>query len=353
MTATCRAGVFSGDGSFEVRDLPVPEPPPGGALARVEAVGLCGSDVAQLHGIRNVPGAMFPVVPGHEILGRVVSVSRGSTLAVTEGDRVAIDEVLSIDPLRVYGVTDMTGDGEIGLWGGYGEYIQLFAGTRLHRIEVDASPAQLTVFEPLANAMNWVDAVGTSSDDVAVVLGPGHQGLAVVEALRLAGVATVVVVGTASDALRLSAARALGAAHVLDACAVDVASVVAELTGGRMADIVFEITPAPAAVQTSLELVRPGGRVLLAGLKEGKTVESLVTDLIPLKGLRLIGGNAYTPGSMASAIGAINRGDVRLDVLAGETFTLDNLATALSLLTRQESGRDAVRVSLVHPESSS
>lgn len=47
MTETCRAAVFLGDGSYEVREFDVPTPPPGGAVLRVEAVGLCGSDVAQ------------------------------------------------------------------------------------------------------------------------------------------------------------------------------------------------------------------------------------------------------------------------------------------------------------------
>lgn len=117
-----------------------------------------------------------------------------------------------------------------------------------------------------------------------------------------------------------------------------------------MADVVFEVTPAPAAVQSALELVRPGGRVLLAGLKDGKRVDGLVTDLIPLKGLRVIGGSAYTAASLAAAIDAINGGGVRLEVLAGETFTLDDLGKALALLMRQEPERDAVRVSLVHPE---
>ena len=57
MTETCRAAVFLGDHTYEVREFAVPDPPPGGALLQVEAVGLCGSDVAQYEGIELVPGA--------------------------------------------------------------------------------------------------------------------------------------------------------------------------------------------------------------------------------------------------------------------------------------------------------
>ena len=71
MTATCRAAVFLGDATYEIREFAVPDPPPGGAVLQVEAVGLCGSDVAQFEGIEIVPGAtVFPVVPGHETVGR-------------------------------------------------------------------------------------------------------------------------------------------------------------------------------------------------------------------------------------------------------------------------------------------
>ena len=79
MTETCRAVVFPGDGSYELREFAVPTPPPGGAVLQVEAVGLCGSDVAQIDGVRIVPGASdFPVVPGHEIVGRIAALAPGA-----------------------------------------------------------------------------------------------------------------------------------------------------------------------------------------------------------------------------------------------------------------------------------
>jgi threonine dehydrogenase-like Zn-dependent dehydrogenase len=132
MAEQCRAAVFPGDSTYEVREFDVPEPPPGGALLKVEAVGLCGSDVAQYQGIELVPGGTaFPVVPGHETVGRVVKLGAGAELGVAEGDRVAVDEILSQAPFRLYGYSDMTGEGKLGLWGGYGEYMEIFPGSEL------------------------------------------------------------------------------------------------------------------------------------------------------------------------------------------------------------------------------
>ena len=163
MTDTCRAAVFLGDHTYEVREFAVPtDPPPGGAVLQVEAVGLCGSDVAQYGGIELVPGACaFPVVPGHETVGRVVKLASDAQLGVDEGDRVAVNEILMAPgPLRLYGYSDMRGDGEVGLWGGYGEYMEIFPGTELHPMSSTPPAEHLTLFEPLASAVHWVDIVG-------------------------------------------------------------------------------------------------------------------------------------------------------------------------------------------------
>src|SRR6476469_11201252 len=105
MTERCRAAVFLGDHTYEMREFAVPDPPLGGAVLQVEAVGLCGSDVAQYEGIELVPGACaFPVVPGHETVGRVVKPAADAQLGVQEGDRVAVNEILmATGPTRPYG----------------------------------------------------------------------------------------------------------------------------------------------------------------------------------------------------------------------------------------------------------
>ena len=348
MGDTCRAAVFLGDGRYEVRELPVPAPPPGGAVLQVEAVGLCGSDVAQFHGVELVPGgSAFPVVPGHETVGRVVALAPDAALGVSEGDRVAVDEILSIAPaMRIYGYSDMTGEGRVGLWGGYGEYMELFAGTRLHRLPDDVPAAELTVFEPLANAVHWVALAGVQEGDTVVVQGPGHQGLAVLEAVLARRPSKVVVTGTAADELRLSAAREIGAALTVDAA--EAVTAVRDLTGGFGADVVFDVATAVQTVPLSVDLVRFQGTVLLAGLKHFAEVPGFVSDKVVVNGLTLKGGCGFTPESMAEAVSLLRSGAVRTDVMRGEVFGLDGIEESMNLLARTDPSRDAVRVSLSH-----
>lgn len=349
MADTCRAAVFLGNDTYEIREFRVPDPPPGGAVLQVEAVGLCGSDVAQFHGVQLVPGAsVFPVVPGHETVGRIVKLAPDAQLGVQEGDRVAVDEILSQQPFRIYGYSDMTGEGTVGLWGGYGEYMQLFAGTKLHRMSDRLPAEQLTLFEPLANAVNWVDRVGVNEGDTVVVQGPGHQGLAVLEAVLAKKPGRVIVTGTSQDELRLSTAKAIGATDVITVDTEDPVQVVADLTNGRMADVVMDVASVVQTVPLCIDLVGWNGRVLLAGLKHYAPIPNLVTDMIVMKSLTVVGGSGFTPESMARAVEMLEADEVRSDLVLGEVFTLEGIEEAMGLLARTDPSRDAVRVGIRH-----
>ena len=350
MADTCRAAVFLGDHTYEIREFAVPDPPPGGAVLQVEAVGLCGSDVAQFEGIEIVPGATaFPVVPGHETVGRVVKLAPDAALGVAEGDRVAVNEILMAPgALRLYGYSDMTGEGNVGLWGGYGEFMEIFPRTELFAMS-DMLPAeQQTLFEPLASAINWVDIVSVHEGETIVVQGPGHQGLAVLEAALAKKPRQVIVTGTSQDTIRLDAAKEIGASAVVMIDVDDARAVVNDLTRGVGADVVFDVATATQTVPQAVDLARNGGRILLAGLKHFAEVPGLVTDHIVLKSLQLYGGAGFTPQSMAAAVALIESGAVRTDVVAGEVFDLDGIDDAMALLQRTAPGRDAVRVGLRH-----
>jgi threonine dehydrogenase-like Zn-dependent dehydrogenase len=352
MTDTCRAVVFNGDGTYETRKFPKPEPPEGGALLEVEAVGMCSSDAMQLAGHKHVPGEVSPVVAGHEIVGRVEELAADADLGVSVGDRVAVDLInrnfaYRGNRLVVYGYT-LGIDDESGLWGGYGEYMCILPGTHLMKLTESLPAEHMTLLEPLANAVNWTSLAGVGEGDTVAVLGPGHVGLMCVVAARAAGASEIIVTGTSADRLRLEAALEVGARHAIDVDAEDAVGRVREITRGRMASVVMEVTSmSTQAVQQAFEMVGFAGTVLLAGLKNNAPVE-LVTDDIVFRGLTVKGGAGSTGDSMTAAARLINEGNVPTEKLLGEVFTLDGFDEAMSLLKREHPERDAIRVTIRH-----
>ncbi|MEM7410942.1 MAG: zinc-binding dehydrogenase [Myxococcota bacterium] len=348
----CRGVVFLGDGSYEVREFPIPTPLPGGAVLQVEAVGLCASDVSQLRGVPHVPGEVCPVVPGHEIVGRVHALAPDADLGVSVGQRVGVDLLVLNSPARpglnLYGYT-IPPDFEHGLWGGYGEYMGILPGTQLVPLTDDVPAAELSLIEPLSSIVAWSEAVGLSRHDRLVVQGPGHMGLiAVAYAACMLDVKQIVVTGTARDGLRLEAARALGAHETL--VVEEEANLVGriqELTGGGPSVVMELSAMATQPVSDAIEMARMGGRILLGGMKDQRPVE-IISDHIIMKSLRVIGGSGGTPATFAKAGDVLNSGRFPTATLVGETFTLDEIDEAMALLERTLPDRDAVRVGLVH-----
>jgi len=348
---TCRAVVFNGDGTYDIRSFAKPGPPAGGALIKVEAVGMCSSDVSQLAGHKHVPGEVAPVVAGHEIVGRVAELADDADLGVSVGDRVAVDLVLragsSFGKLVVYGYT-LGLDEEGGLWGGYGEYMSVLPGTNLMKLSESLPAEHLTIFEPLANAVNWVELADIKEGGRVVVQGPGHVGLMCVVAARIAGAGTIVVTGTSADALRLEAARTAGAQHTINVDEEDMVARVRDITRGGGADAVIMCAPmSTKAVTQALDAVRFGGTVVLAGLGDMAPVE-VVTDKIVLNSLTVKGGSGSTERSMKTAVDYLNQGLVPTEALLGEVLSLDDFDEAMALLKREHPTKEAIRVTVRH-----
>jgi threonine dehydrogenase-like Zn-dependent dehydrogenase len=342
--STSRAIVFNGDETWEMREMRVPDPQPGGAVMRVEATGLCHSDVDHFRGhVHTSWGGEFPSIAGHEIVGRIDRISAEATAewGVAEGDRVAVrDIVISPDGYRVYGHDYSANEGS-GLYGGFAEYLELLPGSMVFRLREDVSPEELTVFEPLSCAVTWVERV--QDGDVVVVEGPGHMGMATIVAARAAGARSVIVTGTARDSFRLEWAPKVGADHVIDVDAEDPVARVKELTNGQGADVVIDAASGnPITVNLAMDLVRPGGNVVVAGMKD-RPLEGFHSDWIPTRRITIHpGAGLDTEGAVA----LINQGKVPTADLLGETFPLDEFEAAFALLTRSTPGRDAVRVAL-------
>ena len=328
-----RAIVFNGDETWEMRDLPVPEPQPGGAVLRVEATGLCHSDVDHFRGhVHTSWGGAFPSIPGHEIVGRIekIDAATAAEWGVLEGDRVAVRElVITAAGYRIYG-HDFSVDEGSGLFGGFAEHLELLPGSSVYKLREDRPASELTVFEPLSCAVTWVEPV--SEGDVVVIEGPGHMGMACIVAARAAGAAKIIVTGTNADQFRLDRALAIGADHVVNVGAEDPLDTVLKLTDAQGADVVIDAASGnPVTVNLAMDLVKKGGHVVIAGMKD-KPLEGFHSDWIPTRRITIHpGAGLDTEGAVA----LLNQGEIPTAELLGDSFPLERFEEAFALLTRQ------------------
>jgi threonine dehydrogenase-like Zn-dependent dehydrogenase len=235
-----------------------------------------------------------------------------------------------------------------GLWGGYSEYVFLDPQALIHKLDESVPTEVAPFFVPLSNGIRWThEEAGIGIGGTVVILGPGGQGLGCVIAAKEAGASTIIVTGRARDAKRLELAREFGAHHTIDVDAVEnVAAQVAELTGGRMADAVINVTAyARGAMQQSVELVKLGGIVVVAGEAHGPA-ENFDPDLIFLKEVTIKGVRGRTSRDMKKAIKLLESGKYPLEKLATHHFTLDQVERAIQTVGGQGEP-DSIHVSVL------
>jgi len=317
-----RALVLEAPRRLVERTLPVGDPGPDGAVVRVEACGLCGTDHEQYTGVLH-PGYAF--VPGHETVGVVEAV--GSTAAdrwgVGIGDRVAIEVFQSCRECAAcragayqrcerHGLRDMYGcipvERAPGLWGGYAQYQHLGPDAIVHRVSDALDPVVATLFNPVGAGVRWgVTVPGLRPDAVVAVLGPGVRGLSASAAAKEAGAAFVLVTGRGErDAGRLGVAPAFGADLTVDVAGADPVRALRDATGG-LADVVLDVTAkAPDALGQAIALARPGGTVVVAGTR-GEPVP-IAADTLVAKELHVVGALGVDSASYRAALALLASG---------------------------------------------
>ncbi len=330
--------VAPGVGNIELRDIPEPEAQAGQVKLKVQAAGICGTDIhIYLDEFRSKP----PVVLGHEVAGEVVAVGEG-VAGVDIGERVTTETYFS-----TCGECRYCRDGKTNLCltrrsigsavnGGFTHYLVVPADN-LHRLPESISFQEGALTEPLACVVHGVllTAPTVRAGDVAVIAGPGAIGLLTLQVVKSAG-ARAIVLGTNADGPRLDLARQLGADHVVNVQADDPLPLVQDVTEqGMGADVVYECSGAGAAALQLLDLVRRRGRYVQIGLM-GKPV-SWDVDQLCYKELIATGSNASTPESWLRAVRLLDQGIVKTEPLITHAFPLTEWEDAFETF-RQKSG---------------
>jgi threonine dehydrogenase-like Zn-dependent dehydrogenase len=360
-----RAAVLTGPRSIEIQELAVPETGDDAGLLHVEVTGVCGVDWPAYEGTF---GERFkpPVILGHEIVARVHRIGRRASQrwCLAEGDRIVLEEYAPCGRCeyclsghyyicgglmmeKMYGFTSL--NVAPGLWGGFSEYVYLDPQALPHKISESVPSEIAPLYLALANGIRWVQGEGgIGIGDSVVILGPGQLGLASVIAAREAGAATIIITGKARDASKLKLALELGAHVAMDIDAeADVVGRVAELTAGRMADAVINVTSSSAvAAQQALELVKMRGTIVMAG-NARKAAVGFMPDMLVRKEIKMVGVRGRTRRDLKKALRIIEEGRYPLQRFATHKFSIPEAEGAL-LTVGGEGAPDAIHVSVVN-----
>ncbi len=343
------AMLLVGPRHFTKTQIRVPEVDRGGWLA-VESTAISGIEVQAWKGVTHL--VKYPLILGHEVVGRIAA-DPNSTFGLPVGTRVAVEGSIrcgtcdrcrnglavcsSRRPANAYGRLPSTE--APGLWGGFSERRYLDPGARVHQVSEEVPAAVGTFTHALADAYTWtVEVPGLSIGESVLILGPGPRGLAAVVAAAAAGAAWIGVAGLAHDSDRLRMAGALGADALIDIDGEDLGTAVANSLGKRP-DVVIDVTSHDSEiVLAALDLVRPGGTVVLASTKGTNAINQLFSDIIVVKELTIRGAYGATSSAYDWATAHLPT-DGRLDQMVSHEFPLEEADRAI-LATAGELGRE-------------
>lgn len=341
MTRTVRAVVMPAPGApLVVDELPLPEMPPGGALVRVELMGLCGSDYyvkyspaeyAREHEAYEKLGGRAPFKPyviGHELLGIVEEVGpelKPDVLGrrIQPGDRIAahISQLVQSNPAAPHFV------------GPAAERIVTSPNAMIARVDPTVPPRAALLascaFRTVFHALDELGGAIRLGSDI-VIQGVGSLGLTSIIAARENGAGKIIAIDTRHDRLKLAAEY--GADELIDIREVstpeDRIAQVREMTGGLGVDIAIECSGARTAVAEAIGMLKRGGTALLIG--KPRVPELISTGALVLQGKRLIGVTSSQAPHLAASVKLLERTHQRYayEKIVSHTFPLDQANAA-------------------------
>ncbi|MFT4083311.1 MAG: alcohol dehydrogenase AdhP [Nocardioides sp.] len=292
------AVVIGFDRPLEIQDRPVPEPGPGQVQVRVQACGLCHTDIHAAHGdwpVKPTP----PFVPGHEGVGVVTAVGEGVTHRAV-GDRVAIawlGHACGHCDHCVSGWETLCEEQQNSGYSVDGAFAEYAVADADYVVPV---PDQVASFEaaPLTCAgvttYKAIKVAGITPGERVAVFGIGGLGHLAVQYARLVG-AEVIAVDLADEKLEL--ARKLGADHTVDAATTDPVRAIADLGG---ADVAVALAVTPRAFEQAFASLRRGGRLVCVALppESAGPMHLPIFDTV-LSGISVIGSIVGTREDLA------------------------------------------------------
>jgi threonine dehydrogenase-like Zn-dependent dehydrogenase len=219
----------------------------------------------------------------------------------------------------------------------------------IHKVDPTLPPEIAVMFNPLGAGFRWaVEMPNTGPGDTVLILGPGQRGLASVLACREAGASKIIVTGLEADAKKLELAREFGADATIDVQNEDAKKRVQELTDGRGADVVLDVSSyAVEPVAQAVDYVKMGGTIVLAGVKGFKEIPGFISDKVVMKEITIQGAIGVTRSGYANAIALLEARKYPIEKMHTHNFALEEAETAIRTLAREIPNEESIHSCLI------
>lgn len=356
--STCRAVVLEAfNRPMQVRQVKMPEfIEPGAILVRIEVASICGTDVHLYEGdLAAVAKSKLPVIPGHEMVGRIVALGEGVARdSVGEelriGDRILWEhaacgachycQVLKEPTLcknrKFYGISECCEESPY-LLGGFAEYCYVLPNSGRVKVPEEvksewASSIGCALRTVMKGFERLSDVGGIDFMDTVLIQGAGPLGLYSTAVAATKSPKEIIVVGGPDN--RLQVAKSWGADHVVSVgefCDPEArVKRVMELTGGRGVDIILEMSGAPGAFAEGLEMLAVGGKYVIVGPTGGPKTP-IPVELITKKNVDIVGSWSASIEHYYKGLQFVklNRNRFNFDLLFDGRYPLDDINLAI------------------------
>lgn len=333
-----RAAVYRGESLVSVDHVGTPVIGDGEILIRVEACGVCHTDLKKIEYNLLPPPRIF----GHETAGVVAQVG-GNVTKFRPGDRVIVFHHIPCGTCfycerklyaqcPVYKKVGVTAGFEPA-GGGFSQYVRVMDWIVERGVEKipDGVPFEVASFvEPVNTCVKAVEQFGPRPGDVVLVQGQGPIGLIFTMILKLKG---CIIVATDTIPLRLDLSRRCGAAFALDPRSDDVSATIKELTAGRGADMVFVAANVKGLVEEAVRSSRPGAKIMLFAQTSDQERIELSGASICVGERQLVGSYSASVDLQRESADLVFSGQLPVDLLISHRVPLDNIDFAFRLAT--------------------
>jgi alcohol dehydrogenase len=351
-----RAMVLTGPQRMEMRSFSLPEIGDDDGLLEVELAGVCGSDPKIYNGSTTRGSRPYPIILGHEIVGRICKMGKLAQKrhGVIEGDRVIVECTIRCgtcdfcvggnytlcDKTYMYGAMISCNDPP-HLFGGYADYLYIHSNAMIHKID-DTISADIGVLiaAVIGNGVRWLRQIGeVSIGDTVAIVGPGQQGIVGVAVAKEAGAVPIIVIGRSGNKAklkrRLKMAKRFGADKVIDSDEEDPAEIIFEMTKGRMAKVVLEVSGSTSGIDLAILLAGKRGTVVMPGYYKAEKVAVNLNHIV-FNEIEIKGVFSHDFKSIRPAIEIAKKNRYPFHELITHRFPLEQAENALQLVAGQK-----------------